>query len=178
MKKILLCLCMCLCGAFACHAQYPELEPKEIEVLGIIRSAQKSMHVRIADSISAPIITELEIRRRYRAKGENRRKLEIMTGDTLNVARLMRAGASVWVNKEYAAKPEVLVVDESIVIIGFNNPYSQEIINDPALAKSYIDELKNTRRASKRMRQKAQQNVGWKLLGSLLAPWPKLPPHF
>jgi hypothetical protein len=50
---------------------------------------------------------------------------------------------NVYSNQRNTEKPELLVIDNSIVVMGFNSPEGPEVFRDQKLARSYIAELKS-----------------------------------
>ena len=99
-------------------------------------------------AIPPVIAIELEDRQKPENRNDWSRKklIKIMTADVAPVERLWhktRVRMNVYSNQRYAEKPELLVIDDSIVVLGFNSTEGPEVIRDQKLARSYIAELKS-----------------------------------
>ena len=149
-----------------------QLDQQEQMVFSAIRKADKSIHVVAPGPIPEPIAAELIIK--YKLPSEAFRTnnrvdtLEVMTADSQTAARFSKA-ALVWVNPKYANEPEMLIIDECIVLKNFTSPSSVEAIDDPVLAKHRISELKRNRKSSEKIGlSRKHDEAGWGCFGELL----------
>jgi len=149
-----------------------QLDQQEQMVFNAIRKAVKSIHIIAPKPIPEPIAAELIIK--YKLPSETFRTnnridtLEVMTADSQTAARFSKV-ALVWVSPKYANEPEMLVIDECIILKNFTSPSSAESIDDPALAKHRISELKKNRKSSEKIGlSRKHEESGWGCLGELL----------
>jgi hypothetical protein len=176
--------CVCALGALgvtldAQSGQEPQqamsqeqLDQQEQMVFNAIRKAVKSIHIIAPKPIPEPIAAELIIK--YKLPSESFRRnnridtLEVMTADSQTAARFSKV-VLVWVSPKYANEPEMLIIDECIILKNFTSPSSAESIDDPTLAKHRISELKKNRKSSEKIGlSKKYEETDWGCLGELL----------
>ncbi|MDR2560847.1 MAG: hypothetical protein LBC63_03635 [Holophagales bacterium] len=149
-----------------------QLDQQEQMVFNAIRNANKSIHVVAPKPIPESIAAELIIK--YKLPSETFRTnnkidtLEVMTADSQTAARFSKA-ALVWVNPKYANEPEMLIIDESIILKNFTSPSRVEAIDDPTFAKHRVSELKKNRKSSEKIGlSRKHEEAGWGCFGELL----------
>jgi hypothetical protein len=136
-------------------------------VFEAIRNADASIHVVAHRPIPESITAELTIRFKLPMGSLGNRRfiaLEIMSVNADSAVRFSRMGAPVWVNPKYANWPEMIIIDESVILKNFASPSDLEVIEDSSLAMRHISELKKDRGTHKNERE----NLGWGCLGELL----------
>jgi hypothetical protein len=168
------CVCALAALGVALDAQsgQEQLDQQEQMVFNAIRKAVKSIHIIAPRPIPEPIAAELIIK--YKLPSEafktNNRidTLEVMTGDSQTAARFSNV-VLVWVSPKYANEPEMMIIDECIILKNFTSPSSAETIDNPVLAKNRVSELKKNRKSSEKigLSKKYEEN-GWGCLGELL----------
>jgi hypothetical protein len=120
--------------------------------------AKKSIYLRTPGSIPRHILIEFENRKkqvsRFERKWLTKAYIRVMTADANAIRQLLplaRQRVFAYMNPLYATEPELMIVDESIIVLGFNSPNALEIVRDKELAGSYVAQLKNDR-GKKRIR--------------------------
>jgi hypothetical protein len=172
-------LCICLVsslgipGVFGAQAaQEPQdVYGKEQMVLEAIRSTRKSIHVVAPRLIAEPIFAELLIRHKSRTKENKIVGLEIMAGDANLGDRFARMGVSVWASPRLANGPEVLIIDQRMVIKNFNSLKAAEAVSDPVLAKRQVKLIKKDRKSSEKIRAYAKKSKWWWVLRFFFSPY-------
>ena len=151
---------------------HEQLDQQEQLVFDSIRKAVKSIHIIAPRPIPEPIAAELIIKYKLPAEKFRTNKwidtLEVMTADSQTAARFSKV-ALVWVNPKYADEPEMLIIDERIILKNFTSPSSVESIDDPDLAKQRVSELKKIRKSTEKTGlSRKHEDTGWGCLGELL----------
>ena len=153
MKKYLFPVLAAFIFPMLCIAQHQSgqvdyaLTPVEIDILDIIKNTKKPIWIRTPGAIPHVIAIELEDRQKpeNRHDWSSKRLIKILTADVAPVEQLWRnlfTRVQVYANQRNAEKSELVVIDEKIVVLGFNSPGGLEVIRDQKLARSYIAELK------------------------------------
>ena len=183
MRRILL----ALIGALVCYAQSDQVAPnsaltaKDVELLDVIKGARKSIYVRNQGILPQPLIIELEDRQKQENRKRNWTKgarIYLAVPDAESVLQLKYgytkyANTHLYVSQGGIAKPDLMIIDKSIVVLGANSPGTMEIIRDGVLAKSYIAEYKNDR-GNKRVRPEGETANLAKSFLILIATFPKI----
>jgi len=173
---------LCICGVCArgviggrnvLAAQEPQQasnqeqnEQQEQQILEAIRSSNESIYVVASKPMPESIAAELLIRGSRKLQSKRQAiDLELMAATEEVAARFVRFEVPTWINPKYAVGPEMMVIDERIVLKHFASPSNFEAIDDPVFAKGQISELKKGR--GPRRNDKGDDRA-WGCLGELL----------